>query len=345
MPRTNLSAHARTLFVLAALLLFCAQAAQAAPQTFVSAKGDDANPCAHASPCRTFAGALAKTDFGGELAVLDSGEYGPVTINYSVKITAVGVFAGITAFDADAVTVKPSSGAVVALRGLTLTGQGGAHGIYYDGPGAARAGDPKEPSATLHVENCTISGFTVNGIYFYGNGSLLVKDTTVRNNDVYAIELTAPADEKVRAAIVNSRLEGNHAGLFAHSDDLIEVTVRDTVAANNQGTGFAATSEGVRMQLQNCVSANQHAGVSAAQGARVTVEGCALTNSKYGIYVTKEGVARVSGTTVTDNEVGVANLDFNGVVTYGHVYTFGNNRVFGNKQETEGKPSLIVKQF
>src|SRR5687768_5071854 len=310
MSRMSPTAHLRKLFVLAALLLCCARAADAAPQTFVSAKGDDANPCAHAAPCRTFAGALAKTDVGGEIAVLDSGEYGTVQINSSVKITAVGLYAGVTAYDTDAVTVKPGTGAVVALRGLTLTGQGGAHGIYYDGPGAARVGDPNEPSATLHVENCTISGFSTNGIYFYGNGSLLVKDTTVRNTGATAIELASPADEKVRAAIVNSRLEGNHAGLFAHSDDPMEVTVRDTVAANNKGTGFAATYGGVRMQLQDCVAANQHAGVSAAQGARVTVEGCALTNSKYGVYVTQEGAVRLSGSTVTDNEIGIANLDF-----------------------------------
>ena len=30
---------------------------------------------------------------------------------------------------------------------------------------------------------------------------------------------------------------------------------------------------------------------------------------------------------------------------YGHVYTFGNNRVFGNTQETLGKASLVAQQF
>lgn len=78
MSRTSPSAHARRLFVLAALLFFCARAADAAPQTFVSAKGDDANMCEHAAPCRTFAGALVRSHVGGEIVVLDSGEYGHV---------------------------------------------------------------------------------------------------------------------------------------------------------------------------------------------------------------------------------------------------------------------------
>ena len=344
MPRTRPTAHARSLFALAALfLLFCARAADAAPQTFVSNKGDDNNPCSSASPCRTFAGALLKTDVGGEVAVLDSGEYGPFTVNYSMKITAVGLYAGVTAFDWHAVHVKPSAGAFIALRGLTLTGWGSSSGIVYDGPGAARAGDPNEPSATLHVENCTISGFKDAGIQFYGNGSLLVKDTTVRNTAMSGIELHAPDGEKVRATIVNSRLEANYSALFAHSEDPIEVTVRDTVAADNKDVGFSAQYSGVRMRLQGCVSSNQSKGVSSTYGARLSVEDCTLSNTKYGVYAAEGGAVRLSNTTVTDNEVGIANLLLFG--THGHVYTFGNNRVFGNKQETEGKPSLVVKEF
>ncbi len=340
MSRTSPTAHARRLFVLAALLLLCARAADAAPQTFVSSKGDDNNPCGSASPCRTFAGALFKTDVGGEVAVLDSGEYGRFTVNYSMKITAVGVYAGVTSFDWHAVHVKPSAGAVIALRGLTITGAGSYSGIVYDGPGVAREGDP---SATLHVENCTISGFKDAGIQFYGNGSLLVKDTTVRNTAMTGIELFAPDGEKVRATIVNSRLEANYSALVAHSEDPIEVTVRDTVAADNKDVGFSAQYSGVRMRLQGCVSSNQNKGVSSTYGARLSVEDCTLSNTKYGVYAAEGGAVRLSNTTVTDNEVGIAN--HMPAAAYGHVYTFGNNRVFGNKLETEGKPSLVVKEF
>jgi hypothetical protein len=73
-----------------ALLPCCAPAASAATQTFVSAKGDDAATCELDKPCRTIAGALLKTDVGGEVAVLDAGEFGPFKVTNSVKVSAGG---------------------------------------------------------------------------------------------------------------------------------------------------------------------------------------------------------------------------------------------------------------
>ena len=56
-------------------------------QTFVSATlGSDSNPCTRMSPCLTFAAALAQTNAGGEIDVLDPGDFGPVTITKSISI-------------------------------------------------------------------------------------------------------------------------------------------------------------------------------------------------------------------------------------------------------------------
>ena len=56
-------------------------------RTWVSAaSGSDSNPCTRASPCLTFAAALAQTEAGGEIDVLDPGDFGPVTITKSVSI-------------------------------------------------------------------------------------------------------------------------------------------------------------------------------------------------------------------------------------------------------------------
>jgi hypothetical protein len=72
----------------------------ASNRTFVASYGLDANAatnCALGAPCRTFAGALAATNPGGEILALDSAGYGPVTIDRSVSITGPdGVYAGIT---------------------------------------------------------------------------------------------------------------------------------------------------------------------------------------------------------------------------------------------------------
>ena len=56
-------------------------------QTFVSATlGSDSNPCTRMSPCLTFAAALAQTSAGGEIDVVDPGDFGPVTITKAITI-------------------------------------------------------------------------------------------------------------------------------------------------------------------------------------------------------------------------------------------------------------------
>ena len=93
-----------------------------ANRVFVSARsGNNANSCDNiTTPCQTFAGAVAPAQPDGEVIVLDSGGYGPVTITQGVTIEAP---AGVTAFihppSGDAITVNAGS-ATVTLRGLTL---------------------------------------------------------------------------------------------------------------------------------------------------------------------------------------------------------------------------------
>src|SRR6478752_2955435 len=74
-------------------------APSATPQmrTYVSGLGSDANPCTVSAPCQTFQRALAMTVAGGTIFVLDSANYGPVTINKAVTITSEGSMAGVLA--------------------------------------------------------------------------------------------------------------------------------------------------------------------------------------------------------------------------------------------------------
>jgi hypothetical protein len=97
-----------------------------AQRTFVSAQhGSDANPCSVSSPCRTFGAAIAAVAAGGELVVLDSGGYGPVTITKAVTIEApAGIYAGLYVASGDGIIVDAGGGDTVILRGLTLNSVG-----------------------------------------------------------------------------------------------------------------------------------------------------------------------------------------------------------------------------
>src|SRR4029077_19382759 len=93
-------------------------------RTFVASSGNDANACTLGAPCRSFTAALLKTSGFGEIIVFDSAGYGPVTIGKSVSIIAPqGIYAGVTVPSGDGITVNSLS-AIVALRGLTINGQG-----------------------------------------------------------------------------------------------------------------------------------------------------------------------------------------------------------------------------
>lgn len=87
MPRTRIIP-----LLLAAMCTFCIAQVHATQRTHVSASfGTDSNTasnCTELAPCRTFQAAVKVTDANGEVIVLDSGEYGPVTITRSVALIA-----------------------------------------------------------------------------------------------------------------------------------------------------------------------------------------------------------------------------------------------------------------
>ena len=152
-----------------ASLLF-ASSAFAAQRTFVASYGNDANPCTLPQPCRSFTAALVPTSAGGEIVVLDSAGYGPVTIAKSLTIVAPsGVHAGISVAAGDGIIVN-AAGIEVTLRGLAISGQGGGTGIrFLDG-------------ASLRIEHCEVSGMSGIGIRAQSSGVLRVEDTIVGDN-------------------------------------------------------------------------------------------------------------------------------------------------------------------
>ena len=148
------------------------QALAAGQRTFVASYGDDGNPCTLQLPCRAFRFAIPKTNPGGEVVVLDSAGYGPVTITQSVSIIAPpGVYAGMSPFPGeDGVTVAAAANDKVVLRGLTINGQGGNRGIVVSSGGE------------VHIENCTVANMGLNGIEITGGGHVHLRSSVVRGN-------------------------------------------------------------------------------------------------------------------------------------------------------------------
>ncbi len=278
---------------------------------WVSASGNDGNNCSYATPCRTFAVALSRIASGGEIDVLDSGDFGPVTINKSVTLVSAGPLAAIQAGSGNAVTVNAGPDDKVVLRGLTLDGLGtGSNGISFTAGGA------------LYIENCTVNAFGQHGIDFAptnGSGKLFVTDTLLRNNGAGAVggglHLLASTGPGFVAAVDGLRSENNVAGLKAEIRGT--VTIRNSLAANNGYSGFSATNPSgsgeVQMLIEDSVSTH---------------------NGTSGILANGLATVTLSNAVVTDNQTG---LNF---LSGGQILSFSNNRVLGNA--TDGVPSQTL---
>jgi hypothetical protein len=285
-------------------------------RTWVSTSGNDANACSKASPCRTFAGALGKTTAGGEIDVLDSGDFSPVTINKAVSIVAEGAIGGIQASTGNAITISAGGSDKIVLRGLSLDGQGtAADGISF------ATGD------SLYVEDCTINHFGQYGVDFAptnGTGKLFMTHTIVRNNGsgatgggVHLISFSGPGFVATIDGLVT---ESNVFGV--RGDNLGVVTIRNSVASGNSFSGFSAASTVV----------------AAGLNVRMTIENSATTyNGTNGIVSALGGNVVVSNVTVTGNQTGLA-----GTSGVGEIISFGNNMVQGNV--TDGMPTQTMAQ-
>ena len=129
---SNLRIALRMSALLAFTLLFASGVQAQANRTWVSGVGDDSSPCSRTSPCKTLAGAIAKTNMGGEITMLDAGGFAPVIISKSITIDGTGVGASILAVERNAITIiipfTPGhvgrDPRIVRIRGLALNGAG-----------------------------------------------------------------------------------------------------------------------------------------------------------------------------------------------------------------------------
>jgi hypothetical protein len=181
--------------------------------TFVSGLGSDSNPCTRTQPCLTFAHALVNTNAGGEIDVLDPGDYGPIVINKGISIVNDGVgTVGIRAMsNGTAIEINAGPSDNVSLRGLTIEGAGvGNTGIVFNS------------GQSLTIGNCVIRHFMGNGIDFLPNASsrLSVASTLVAENGSFGI-------------IVFPTVAGPSQGVFTYGDNYVDANDSDATFPND----------------------------------------------------------------------------------------------------------------
>jgi len=281
--------------LLAAGLLLAPVAHATAQRTFVHSApvGDDANTafnCSLSKPCRSFSAALGLTLAGGEIVVLDSAGYGPVTITQAVTIVApAGVYAGITV-PASGTGVKVQAGATdtVTLRGLTITtASSQTLGIVFTS------------GKSLLIDRAVISGFG-KGVAQFGAGNLTVRDSAI-SEGVTGIYVATYLGTGGLAEFTVDRCTIHHmSGQGISAEDVATGYVRDTRFAQIHDSGIGGSYYGVAIGVYAVA-------VSGAATA-VTLDGVLMSTNDKGVYVDSFGgrtaTVRVGRSVVTGNGLG-----------------------------------------
>jgi hypothetical protein len=290
-----------------ASLAFAVQSASAeATRTWVSGVGSDANPCSRTAPCKTFAGAISKTATGGEISVLDPGGYGAVTITKSITIDGGGgQVASVLAAGTNGIVVSAGAG-TVTLRNLRINGALGS-------PVAGLNGIQLLSAAALHIENCTIFGFSQN-----------------------AINVNVNTASPVRVFVTDTVVSNSAGGIAARNTaaGIVFLSVHRSTLAQNSGFGLKAGGGGagpVQSAVSDSLIAGNGTGLSAAGGAGAAV--ILVTRSSVVNNVTNgllsDGTAGQtfiisSNTMIGGNGTGVSAVGGGSLLTYQNNATDGN---------------------
>lgn len=292
------------------------------PQTFVSATlGSDSNPCTRMSPCLTFATALVQTTAGGEIDVLDPGDFGPATITKSISIysDAVGVAGAISSPGTSGIVVSAGAGDVINLRGLIFDGvnASGTSGVVF------------LSGARLNIGKCVFQGFTMSGITLSpGAGSatrtqLIVQSTTILNN---ATGILIQPTGGIAANVTLRRLRiDNNTGEGLRVDGTggsgaINVVLADSTASFNAGNGIDAVSGpgNVSVDMARVVAvSNGSAGIQSNQSSGGTASVTVGSSVLFGNNVAAQATGGASLLSYSNNQVtgNVINGSFTGGAT------------------------------
>ena len=242
-------------------------------RTFVSGSGSDNVSCSISTPCRTLTAALASTIAGGEIVILTSGDYDPITITQPVTISGQSVVAAITAASGNAIVVNTPGN-------VTITGLG-LHGL-----GTGNDGILVEQVGILRLYRVTAEGFLNDGVEFQGAGNLSVDGSRFTDNQNGVAILNASA----YAYVHGSSFDGNvQAGLST----VRGAAVLASSAAHYNGTG-AEAARGALVLTRVSTMFNQ-SGISAMSGSSAQYSYCSVTQNLQA-YTIAAGAA-MSGST------------------------------------------------
>ena len=250
---------------------FCASSAWAGGVSFLSNIGVDAGQCnVITSPCRTFGFALTQTFAGGEIIVLNPGDFGPVVINKALTLTGVeGAGISVSAFKTGIVVTAGATDSVNII-GLSVDGHNtsGSTGIRVN------------VAQKLVVKNCQIRNLQSRGIFIAPSSALkiAVEDTTLTRNGAEGIVVAPVSGGAADGALNRVDASNNNVGVLV--DGGANITISNSVFSANSVTGVQAGDSGP----------------PATTGTLRISDSMSVGNASFGVRVLAGSTAESSGT-------------------------------------------------
>ncbi len=277
-------------------------------RAYLSSTGSDANPCTLVAPCRLLPAALNAVVGGGEVWMLDSGNYNTsyVPVTKSVSILAVpGAVASIVATPVSGGLFLYTAGVDVTLRNLVFTTTTGGNGVAMSTVGV-----------NLRVEGCTFHDLQV-GIMVRDGTTALITDSTFRDVSQDAIQVEHSVATLVRDRFLNTNqaVIVNGSGSVAFIDDSLfafnsTALWVDDVSGSQYGPAKAFVTRS-QFFANSAYGAYVHASSGIAADAMLEMSGNVLAKNW-------TGVRAVPGTvqSASNNRVAASDLaDVEGSIT------------------------------
>jgi len=315
MLKSHRTVSSFALSFITALIMVCAggRGMAQSPQVFVSAHGSDGGNCTSAQPCRTVNFALVQVQVGGQVLIVDSGDYdSSITVTKNVTIAAAP---GVAAVFSPAVT----NGTIFLFNypASFCSAAGECHililrNLIFDGQGVTQ--DAIRPAGIrLLAEDCTFTRFRF-GVFVNGGGAYQFKNCIFESMET-GISLAPSTDGTVvRSQTVAVVEDSRFAAMTSAGIDVFTGPIgQNTLRAAVRDSFFNRSAVGVRSNA------------STGGSIQVDLERCEIANGTTGVASAFAGsTVRVSNSTIVGNGTGLS------VASAGQLFTRGNNTVEGN---------------
>ncbi|MBV8752185.1 MAG: right-handed parallel beta-helix repeat-containing protein [Hyphomicrobiales bacterium] len=252
--------------------------------------GDDANPCSRTAPCKTWPGAISKTVAGGEIDALDPGGFGGLTVTKSITLDGGGgQVASTLVGGSNGIVFSAGATDILVIRNIRF------QGVFGNGTAATPglSGIVFNAGKALIVDNCDITGFSVNGITVNAAGYVGVNNTRIEN----------VANAGILVAASGSNVDVNNVKVYLAKF----------------GVGVLS---GGKATVTRSVFSNNTNGVEVDSGGNLFVDNSVMSFNTIGVVVGSGGTGTLSNNDITFNGTGVGGG--------GTASSYDNNRVAGN---------------